>query len=212
MIKDMRKIVIIAAIAVTAGGATLSWLVLKNQPAPNNETAQPITKNAAVDPEEHNYADSDFAKRMIVHNQQGIQMAEIAKKNAEDEDVRQLAASIREALSNSTEQYSKWLTEWNEEYFELSYFPEEEGHDAYPTHPGMASLNDLHSLRSATGSAVDEQFLRLMIAHHEGAAEMAEGVASDRMQFGAMISLKNETLNNQANEVQRMKLMLTNRK
>ena len=203
----MRKVVVIMSIALVVGAAAFSWRVFRNLSTsnPESQTERSATDTKQLNPEEHNFVDSDFAKRMIVHNQQGIQIAEVAEKSAVNEEVRKLAASINDELSNSTEQYINWLTEWDEEYFELSYFPEEEGHDAYPTHPGMASLSDLHALESATGSFVDELFLRLMIAHHEGAAEMARVTADDRMQFGEMISLKNETLKNQAEEIQKMK-------
>lgn len=207
----MRKIVTITVIMLITGGAVLGWLFLENQPAstPNTKTTQSVVENEPVNPEEHNYTDIDFAKKMIVHDQQGIQMAEIAQANSENEEVRQMAASISEALSNDTKQYINWLNEWSEKYFSLSDFPQMEGHDMYPTHPGMASLRDLRSLESASGSSVDELFLRLMIAHHEGAAEMANSTASERMQFGQMISLKNETLKNQAEEIQKMKQLQT---
>jgi uncharacterized protein (DUF305 family) len=85
---------------------------------------------------------------MIVHNQQGVQMADIAKKNATSEEVRQLAALISEELSSNTKKYTDWLNEWKETYFNLSDFPEMEGHDMYPTHPGMASLSDLNLLQA----------------------------------------------------------------
>lgn len=208
----MRKIVVTTVIVLMAGGAVLSWLVFQNQPAPapESQTTGSFNENEkALNPEEHNFTDIDFAKKMIIHNQQGIQMAEVARENAGDEEVRLLAGSISDSLSATTKQYINWLTEWNEQYLDLSYFPEVEGHDAYPTHPGMANLRDLHSLESATGNSVDELFLRLMIAHHEGAAEMANGVAFERMQFGEMISLKNETLKNQAEEIQKMKQLQT---
>lgn len=208
----MRKVVVIMSIALVVGAAAFSWRVFRNLSTsnPESQTERSATDTKQLNPEEHNFVDSDFAKRMIVHNQQGIQMAEVARKNTKDESVRQLAASISDTLSSSTEQYINWLTEWDEEYFDLSFFPEVEGHDAYPTHPGMANLRDLRSLENATGSSVDELFLRLMIAHHEGAAEIASTV-SERMQFGKMISLKNETLKNQAEEIQRMKQLQTKR-
>ena len=149
--------------------------------------------------------DVDFARKMIVHNQQGVQMADIAKKNATSEEVRQLAALISEELSSNTKKYTDWLNDWKETYFNLSDFPEMEGHDMYPTHPGMASLSDLSALESAAGNSVDTLFLRLMIAHHEGANEMATEGYFKEMQFGQMISLKDETLKQQTEEVQTMK-------
>lgn len=203
----MRKMKVIVIAALITAGVGLGWLVLKNQPAsaPESRAEQPANEGKEnLDPKEHNFADIDFAKKMIIHSQQGIQMAEIAHENATDEEVRQLVAAIRINLVSNNAYYKSWLVEWKEEYLDLSYFPEVEGHDSYPTHPGMASLRDLRALENATGSLVDELFLRLMIAHHEGAAEIA-GMASERMQYGEMVSLKNKTLNNQSEEVERMK-------
>lgn len=208
----MRKKVAIMAIVLVVGGAALGWWFLQNQPvsAPKSRPTPLANKSEKpANPNEHSYMDADFAKKMIVHNQQGIQMADIAKKNAASEEVRQLAMSISDELSTDTKQYIDWLTEWKETYFNLSNFPQMEGHDMYPTGPGMATLGDLAALESATGSSVDELFLRLMIAHHHGAAEMADSIAFERMQFGKMISLKNQTLKKQVEETQAMKQLQT---
>lgn len=206
--KDMRKTVTTIAVVLVFGGAAFGWWLLQNQPAsaPKSKTTQAASKSKKPsNPNEHSYMDVDFARKMIVHNQQGIQIADIAKKNATSEEVRQLSASISEELSGNTKKYIDWLNDWKETYFNLSDFPEMEGHDMYPTHPGMASLGDLKALESATGSSVDELFLRLMISHHEGANEMSKLGYLDDMQFGQMISLKNEMLKKQAEEIQTMK-------
>ena len=204
----MRKIVITIVTVLVIGGVALGWWLLQNQldSAPKSKTTQAASKSKKPsNPNEHSYMDVDFARKMIVHNQQGVQMADIAKKNATSEEVRQLAALISEELSSNTKKYTDWLNDWKETYFNLSDFPEMEGHDMYLTHPGMASLGDLKALESATGSSVDELFLRLMITHHEGANEMSKLGYLDNMQFGQMISLKNETLKKQADEVRAMK-------
>lgn len=204
----MRKTVTTIAVVLVFGGAAFGWWLLQNQPAsaPKSKTTQAASKSKKPsNPNEHSYVDVDFARKMIVHNQQGVQMADIAKKNATNEEVRQLAASISDELSSNTKKYIGWLNGWKETYFDLSDFPEMEGHDMYPTHPGMASLSDLGALESATGGSVDELFLQLMIAHHEGANEMSKLGYLDNMQFGQMISLKNETLKKQADEVRAMK-------
>ena len=132
----MRKIAIITAAVLVIGGATLGWWLLQNQPAsaPKNKMTQSTGKTTkTVDPNEHSYTDVDFAQKMIIHNQQGIQIADIAKKNAASEEVRQIAASISEELSTSTKQYIDWLTEWKETYFNLSDFPEMEGKFVFKT-------------------------------------------------------------------------------
>ncbi len=68
----MRKIVTIAVITLIAGGGALSWLILKNQPAsaPKNSTNQSTTESDEVNSDVHNFSDSDYAKKTIVHNQQ----------------------------------------------------------------------------------------------------------------------------------------------
>ena len=206
--KDMRKTVTTIAVVLVFGGAAFGWWLLQNQPAsaPKSKTTQAASKSKKPsNPNEHSYMDVDFARKMIVHNQQGVQMADIAKKNATSEEVRQLAALISEELSSNTKKYTDWLNEWKETYFNLSDFPEMEGHDMYPTHPGMASLSDLRELESATGSSVDKLFLRLMITHHEGANEISNAEYLKGMQFGQMINLKNKTVKKQTEETQAMK-------
>lgn len=204
----MRKIVIRTIIVLAVGGAALGWWFLQNRPAsaPESKPAPSASKSEKpVNPNEHNYMDTDFAKKMIVHNQQGVQIADIAKKNASSEEVRQLAARISDELTNDTKQYIDWLTEWKETYLNLSDFPEMEGHDMYPTLPGIASLSDLSALETAAGSSVDKLFLRLMITHHEGANEISNAEYLKGMQFGQMINLKNKTVKKQTEEIQTMK-------
>ena len=204
----MRKIVITIVTVLVIGGAAFGWWLLQNQPAsvPKSKTTQAASKSKKPsNPNEHSYMDVDFARKMIVHNQQGVQMADIAKKNATSEEVRQLAARISDELTNDTKQYIDWLTEWKETYSNLSDFPEMEGHAMYPTLPGIASLSDLSALETAAGSSVDKLFLSLMIVHHEGAAELADSILAENMQFGQMINLKNKTMEKQTEEIQTMK-------
>ncbi len=158
-----------------------------------------------IDPTKHDVIDADFARKMIVHNQQGIQIADIAKERAVNEKVSSVATSISKELSTEIQQYVSWLSDWDETYFNLSDFPEMEGHDMYPTYPGMASVGELDKLKKATGDSIDEQFLSLMIRHHEGANEMANSIAFEKMQFGQMIDLKTKTLKRQTEEMKTMK-------
>lgn len=204
----MRKIVVGTIIVLAVGAAAIGWWFSQNQSAsaPESKPMPSASKSEKpANPNEHNYMDTDFAKKMIVHNQQGIQMADIAKKNASDDKVRQLAVRISDELTSDTKQYINWLTEWKGTYFNLSDFPEMEGHDMYPTGPGMASLGEIDALKTATGNSVDKQFLDLMIKHHEGTKEMADSVAFERMQFGEMLALRAKTIKKQAEEVRIMK-------
>lgn len=208
----MRKILVTVAVVMVFGGATAGWLILQNKPAsaPKNKTPLASKNEKAVNPKEHSYTDVDFAKKMIVHNQQGIQMADVAKKNTTNEEVRQIATRISEELSNDTGQYIEWLTEWKETYSNLSDFPEMDGHDMYPTFPGMATVAEVWVLESTIGGAFDKQFLQLMIKHHEGAKEFANGIEFRQLQFGQMIDLNSKRLIQVAEEVQTMKRLQAN--
>ncbi len=44
------------------------------------------------------------------------------------------------------------------------------------TMPGLASQADLDELQSLTGVEAERKFLTLMIAHHRGGVEMAQGL------------------------------------
>jgi uncharacterized protein (DUF305 family) len=45
--------------------------------------------------------------------------------------------------------------------------------------PGMASDEQLQALATSSGTAADELFVQLMIAHHEGGVHMAEQAVED---------------------------------
>ena len=112
----MRKIVITIVTVLVIGGVALGWWLLQNQPAsaPKSKTTQSASKSKKPsNPNEHSYMDVDFARKMIVHNQQGVQMADIAKKNATSEEVRQLAALISEELSSNTKLNLFWAFIYN---------------------------------------------------------------------------------------------------
>ena len=77
-----------------------------------------------------------------------------------------------------------------------------DGHDTYPTYLGLASATNMATLKAATGSDADRLFIRLMIAHHEGAIQDS-GVASD-LQYGKLIEFKNKSLTSYKNDIKRL--------
>ncbi|MFI6477164.1 DUF305 domain-containing protein [Nonomuraea sp. NPDC050663] len=116
-----------------------------------------------------NDADVMFAQMMIPHHRQAVRMAELAATRATDPEVRQLASTIKAAQDPEITTLTGWLTAWGE--------PVEA-----PMHhgmPGMLSDDDLARLGAAKGAAFDRLFAEQMIAHHEGAIEMAETEQSD---------------------------------
>ncbi len=200
----MRKTVTTIAVVLVFGGAAFGWWLLQNQPASAPpKTAPPVSSNQnKPDPNKHDFSDVDFSRKMIVHNQQAIEMTEAILAVSTNQAVREIAAEIQQEQKSTENQYKNWLGEWNETYTNLSDFPEMDGHDMYPTYLGLASATNMAALKTATGSDADRLFISLMIAHHEGAIQDS-GVVSD-LQYGKLIEFKNKSLTSYKNYIKRL--------
>ena len=91
--------------------------------------------------------------------------------------------------------------------------PDPTAHEAMHTHhtmAGMATPEQMAELAAAEGTAFDRLFLKLMIAHHEGAVKMVEelleqpGSAYDPVLF----EFTNDVTNDQTAEIERMNALL----
>ena len=73
--------------------------------------------------------------------------------------------------------------------------------------PGMATGEQMVALAEAQGAAFDDLWLELMIAHHEGAVEMAEQVqeSSDDAEVQALAAA---IIDGQREEIARMSALL----
>ncbi len=201
----MKKILTILAVGLIIGGATLSWLFLRNQPvqAPKNAASTASKKQEAIDPNKHGFFDVDFSQKMIVHNQQAIEMTQTILATSTNPTVRELATEIQTGQISAEEQYKSWLGEWNETYTNLSDFPQMDGHDMYPSYPGLVTATDISKLRSAKGTEADQLFISLMIKHHESAIQGSE--ISNDIQYGKLIDFKNKSFADYKNEIDRLK-------
>ncbi|MDQ0948546.1 uncharacterized protein (DUF305 family) [Streptomyces phaeochromogenes] len=118
---------------------------------------------------DYNETDVDFAREMIQHHRQALDMAD---SRASSQEVKGLATKIKGAQDPEIKTMSGWLTAWGEEV------PEDmagmDGHDMTSEMPGMMSSEDMDKLEKPSGAAFDTMFLEMMVKHHEGAIEMAE--------------------------------------
>ncbi|MEU8657616.1 DUF305 domain-containing protein [Actinoplanes philippinensis] len=122
-----------------------------------------------------NDADAAFAEHMSVHHQQAIVMSALAAERAADPRVKELAAKIESAQSPEIATMTAWLSAWGLPPAETG-----DGHGAgHESMPGMMSAADMTKLAESTGQAFDDQFLTMMIAHHEGAVTMARAQIAD---------------------------------
>lgn len=114
-----------------------------------------------------NDADVSFAQNMIVHHQQAVEMSTLAETRAGNAEVKKLSAQIKAAQAPEIETMGGWLKSWGQPAAQEM----EMGHDAMP---GMMSDKDMKALEGMSGTEFDKEFLKMMIAHHEGAIEMAK--------------------------------------
>jgi len=151
----------------------------------------PFEDSAPAAPEAGS-VDVGFAQDMIVHHDQGVEMAAVAIANSDDDRIRNIAYDILTTQQNQIGQMQGWLSLWGQpllptgEY--MTWMTESGGHDhgghgtatnaegASDSHlmPGMATSEDLANLRAARGPELDVLFLQLMLRHHEGGLPMME--------------------------------------
>jgi uncharacterized protein (DUF305 family) len=126
--------------------------------------------NSAPTNASFNDADVMFAQMMIPHHRQAVEMAALAETKASDPEIKQLAAQIKAAQDPEIKTLSDWLTAWGQPSAAAT------GH-SMPGMSGMAGMlseQEMTALSKATGKDFDRLFARGMIAHHNGAIQMAK--------------------------------------
>ena len=170
--------------------------------------------------------EAGFARDMQTHHNQAVELALIVRDLTDDPDVRTLAYDIATSQAQQSGQMYGWLADWG-----LSQAPSEpsmtwmtrptlaggSGHDMSmdptapgATMPGLATAEQIASLKAATGVEAERIFLTLMIAHHQGGVEMAQAVL-DRSRNRVVVDLATSIVNAQTSEIAVMQQMLAAR-
>jgi uncharacterized protein (DUF305 family) len=153
-----------------------------------------------------NDTDVAFAQSMIEHHRQAIQMAAMADGRAADAEVKELATKIQSAQQPEIDTMNQWLTAWGRPAPMPSMQSDMPGMDHGST-PGMMSGQDMTELMGAKAAAFDKQFLTMMIAHHEGAIQMAQREAAQGADPDAK-ALAQKIVTDQQAEIATMKKIL----
>ncbi|MFI9771633.1 DUF305 domain-containing protein [Streptomyces sp. NPDC052415] len=150
---------------------------------------------------DHNAADTAFAKGMIPHHRQAIEMADLAATRAESAEVKKLAEEIKKAQDPEIKTLSGWLTSWGEQV------PAEgEGHEEHDM-SGMMTAEEMKQLESASGKTFDTAFLTMMIKHHEGAVAMAK-TEQAKGTYQPAKDMAGQIITSQSAEIARMNTLL----
>jgi uncharacterized protein (DUF305 family) len=166
--------------------------------------------------------DVGFAQDMTVHHEQAVEMAAWQRDNTDDPVLRQLAFDIESTQTAQIGRMQGWLELWGAPPLPVgghTGWMSAAGHGhhgvagadgAVPTMPGMASQEELRTLRAATGEELDVVFLQLMLRHHEGGAEMAR-YAADNASVPQVRNLAAQILSSQSSETEYLRGLLAER-
>lgn len=135
-----------------------------------------------------------FAQMMIPHHEQAVTMSELALTNTTNPDVIALATAIRNAQGPEIKQMQEWLDGKSESHM----------HDMEMG--GMLTEAELKELASLKDAAFDQMFLTSMIAHHEGALDMASMIQDSTK--AEVKQLYENIVTSQSAEIEAMKALL----
>jgi uncharacterized protein (DUF305 family) len=177
-----------------------------------------------------------FASDVAMHLEQAVTIAALAREHGGDPAVRELAPRIESTESVQLARIRGWLDLWTDqsrpEGQDMDWLAvaaaddhqlEAMASDPARTHHGgvdpavgdaqrhgMATHEDLHRLREASGDELDVLFLQLALRQHEG-GEMLLDYGALLAEVGAVRELAEEMLVQQAEEGTRMREMLAER-
>lgn len=150
---------------------------------------------------EFSTADVMFAQTMTAHHQQAVEMSDLALATSTNLDVRALAQKIRDAQAPEITLMKSWLDKAGSTTMM--------GHSMNDMGMGMAGMmtdTEMTALKNATGANFDTLFLEGMIAHHEGAIQMATMVKNSTNPD--VKKLAEAIVSSQSAEIAEMKMML----
>jgi uncharacterized protein (DUF305 family) len=183
--------------AGAATGSPTSSAVPPSASASVSSAASPSVAAIPAATGPHNELDVMFARDMIPHHRQAVEMAALAETRASDQRVKDLAAGIKQAQDTEVTLMAGWLTGWGE--------PVPAPDQAHTAHgPGMMTHADMEDLTATSGSAFDRMFCDMMIRHHQGALEMA-GVAKTQGQNPAVRALAERVVTTQTAEIAQLR-------
>jgi len=162
-----------------------------------------------------NDADAAFASDLVQHHALSLTLVDVTRERDVSPGLTAIADEILAAQGPEIQSLTTWLTDWDqpapetirdhanahaEERGEVIEVP---GGDL----PGMPDHAELEALEELEGPAFEQRWLELMIAHHEGAIEIAED-QTDSGSFSPALELASDVVTTQQDQVERMKSLL----
>jgi uncharacterized protein (DUF305 family) len=165
----------------------------------NSAGSVETSDSSTTDQSSADLADIAFAQMMIPHHEQAVVMSEYAPLNTDNPEILALAQEILDAQGPEIEQMNAILERFGSNLG---------GHGGHVM-AGMLTDQELEVLRAANGAEFDQLFLAGMIAHHEGAIDMAEDVLVAGSDPEVRV-LAETIILGQQNEIESMQKLLAN--
>src|ERR687898_303092 len=197
-------LLVVAITVAAAAGAALASLFSGG--APTELPAEVAGIGAPTD----SSPEPGFARDMMVHHAQAVEMAEIVRDKTESEEMRIMAADIALTQQAQIGQMQGWLDVWGLPSTGTEPAMSWMGHPTEGRMPGMASPEEINRLRGAPPEEADKMFLRLMIPHHQAALPMARAIL-DRTDRPEVKRLATAIAASQKGEIKIMREMLKSR-
>jgi uncharacterized protein (DUF305 family) len=146
----------ILALAVVLLAGLALWLFFANRP-PGDDSPE-----------------AGFARDMMVHHAQAVEMAEIVRDRTESDEMRHMGADVALTQQAQIGRMEGWLAVWGLPATGTEPAMSWMDHPTEGRMPGIASPDQVEELSELAPEEMDGRFLQLMIPHHEAALSMAD--------------------------------------
>lgn len=166
------------------------WLGMRQTSAPDEQSAE-----------------VGFARDMMAHHAQAVDMATLLRDRTDDPEMRQLTLDIMLTQQAQIGQMQGWLAAWDLPIAHTGPAMAWMGMPTTNLMPGMATQEQLNQMRGLTGMEADGLFLQLMIPHHRGGVLMGQAALKDA-QRPEVRALAQSIVNAQTSEIAYMQELL----
>lgn len=157
----------------------------------------------------HDAADVSFASQMVPHHEQALRMVDMTEGRSLSPGFAQLTEHIAAAQAPEITEMQGWLEDWGQPTASGSMMAGSHlmsgGH--MMTGRGMMSEGRLRRLGGSPSRAFEDMWLRMMIAHHQGAIEMARTEIATG-EYPPALRLARSIITSQRAEIEQMREML----
>lgn len=150
-------------------------------------------------------ADVTFARDMMAHHEQAVEMALIVRDRTRNAELKEFSLDLLLTQQTQIGQMQGWLAAWG-----VPFSGAQPPMHGMGQSMGMATRAQLDALRSLPIAQAEAAFLNLMIRHHQGGVAMAQAVLPQARR-AEVKRLAEAMVTSQNNEIDYMQTLLRQR-